>query len=158
VICRLSHTRTAREEFMSIDVSLDRSAKLVKITPWKQFDVTTLTELVRVLDEQQIDPTFDLEFDLTGIDDAPSVITGLSLGTFWIDHRTRFQGRLSFVTPPRLFARQGIAIMEMTAWLAGIQTRVFGSESDSTSWLAMPRDVIPAGAPVVAGVHLSRLA
>jgi hypothetical protein len=143
---------------MSIDVSLDQGARLVRVTPLKQLDVTALTELVRILDEQQVDPAFDLQFDLAAIDVAPSVITGLSLGTFWIDHRTRFQGRLAFVTPPRLFARQGIAIMEMTAWLAGIQTRVFDSELESASWLATPCDSLPAGAPVVAGVHLSRLA
>ena len=60
---------------MSIDVSLDRSAKLVRITPWKHFDVTALTELVRVLDEQEIDPTFDLEFHLDARLDGLKAVT-----------------------------------------------------------------------------------
>jgi hypothetical protein len=142
---------------MSIDVSLDRNAKLVKIIPWNQFDVSVLTEVLRVLDEEDVDPTFDLQFELAEIAQAPSVITGLALGTFWIDNRSRFQGRLAFVAPPRLFARQGIAIMEVTAWLAGIQTRVFDSESACDWWLSLPREPVPAAARV-GGVHLSRLA
>ena len=121
---------------MAIELQFDPAARLAVISQVGDLDVPFLTEAERLLDQAAVDPSCDLVLDLKRVANAPSMIAGLALGSFWADHRTRFLGRVAAVAPPPLHSRKGLAVMEAAARIASVDLHVFDSQAACDEWLA----------------------
>ena len=137
----------AQGESMTMTMAIDRQAARTTIAQTGDLDLPFLTEAARQLDQAGVGPDCDLVFDLGRVPNAPSIFAGLALGSFWVDHRERFRGRIAIVAPPVLHSRRGLAVMEAAAMLAAMPLRVFDNQASCDQWLTAPVAPPTARAP-----------
>ena len=135
----------AQGESMTMTMAIDRQAARTTIAQTGDLDLPFLAEAARQLEQAGVGPDCDLVFDLGRVPNAPSIFAGLALGSFWVDNRERFRGRIAIVAPPALHSRRGLAVMEAAAMLSAMPLRVFDNQASCDRWLAAPAE--PASAP-----------